>query len=487
MSDSRSGGTEAAGRRAARNTGARGAAELVGKFSTLILFAAIGRALGQGDLGVLTFAFAYAGIAMTPVGFGTDPYLVRQVARSPAEVERLFWDVLVFKLAVAGPVLAVAIALLGPLGYDGETRLVLALLALMLLLDLLAKTYHSVFTGLERGELLAGTIIAQRLFTAGVGVAILAAGAGLVAVAAVFAAGAAVHLGLAVLWLPRAIEVPPLRLNPRAWWDLTRLSSPFAVQDVLTVLIFRVDAVLLSLLTVDAAVGRYGAAYRLVEATMFVGFALNGAFAAMYVYLTRTSEPTLGGAYGRSLKVGLMLLAPVAVAMATVPGELLALVYGEGFREGSETLRLLAPVTVLLVVVAMSTSLVVSRRSPRRVLPFTAAAVVVNLGLNLALIPPLEERGAALAMLVTELLLAAVVVGLVLRETGRLPWVTLVSGALVASAASVVPLLLLRDWIGLALPAAALTYLAVLTLVERRVAPDDLRFAVGLVRRRVAR
>ena len=88
-------------------------------------------------------------------------------------------------------------------------------------------------------------------------------------------------------------------------------SAPFAVQDVFGALLFRLDAVILSLMATEAAVGRYGAAYRLLESTLFISWALNGAFVAMYAYLGRDTEPTVGAVFQRSVKAALVLLVPV--------------------------------------------------------------------------------------------------------------------------------------------------------------------------------
>ena len=62
-------------------------------------------------------------------------------------------------------------------------------------------------------------------------------------------------------------------------------------------MLFRLDTVILSLMATLAAVGRYGAAYRLLEASLFITYALMGAFVPMYTYLDEDSEPTVGGAF----------------------------------------------------------------------------------------------------------------------------------------------------------------------------------------------
>ena len=474
----------AAGRRAARNTGVRAAAEIVGKLSTLVLLGAIARELGQLELGILIFAFAYLGIVMTPIGFGTDPFLLREVARDRARADELFWNVLLFKLAVAGPVLLIGLLALWPLGYGAHSRAVVAVMAVALLLDIVAKTCHSVFNAIERSELLAMSIVSQRLFTAAAGVGMLLAGGGLLGVAAVFAAGSAIHLGLGMAFLRRSFGLPAARPRPRTWAALTRQSAPFAIQDLFTVLLFKLDAVLLSLLAAETAVARYGSAYRLLESTMFVSYALIGAFAAMFVYLGRGTAPTLAVVFSRALKAALVLLVPVAVVFSVLAEPICVLIYGRGFDDAAPSLRLLSPVVVLLCVVAISTALVQSRGSRRPLLWASGGILVLNLVLNLVLIPLWQDRGAAAAMLASELIFVIVVLALALRETGGLPWRTVLAAPLAGGALMAAAMLVLVDLGWFSLPIGAAVYAAAVVAVDRWLSPGELAAAMALARRR---
>lgn len=489
-----SGGAEQAGRRAAKNTGVRAAGEIVGKLSTLALFAVLAREVSEADLGVFIFAFAFLGIVLIPIGFGTDPYMLRQVARGRREgdpaaarraLDELFWNVLALKLAVTVPMLAAGAVALVALGYPAETRLVVAVMAGGLLLDLFAKTFHAVFTAYERSELLALSVVAQRLLTAILGVAALLAGAGLVTVAAIFSLGSVVHLGLAVLFMSRAVGLPRLSVARARWRPLTRASFPFAVQDVFTVILFKLDAVLLSVLAAEAAVGRYGAAYRLLESTLFVTFALNGAFVAMYAYLGRDTEPTVGDVFGRSIKAALVLLVPGALIFGVLAEPVCSLIFGERLADAGEALRYLAPVVVLLSVVTLCSSLIVSRRSPGLMVRLSAVMVALNIALNVILIPPYEDVGAAIAMLVTEAAFAVAALWVAARAVGGVGWRVVVAGPAVAGTVMGALLVALRDEPLLAGACGVVAYALVLVAWERARNPADLAFVRRMVLRRL--
>ena len=282
-----------AGARAARNTGARLVGEGVGKVATFIMFAALARVVGAEGLGAFVLAFAILGIAIIPVALGSDVYLLRQVTRDRAALDRLFFNILALKIVLAVPVLAIAFLVANLAGYDATTLTTIYVLSAGVLLDLMAKTLHSTFNATERGELLAAMLIVQRMVTAAVAVAALVAGFGVVTVAAVYSGGATLSFALGLLLMGRRIGLPRLHADPRGWRALVAETLPYGAQDVFGVLLFRLDAVMLLVLATEAAVGRYGAAYRLLESTLFITWALNGAFSAMYVYLDESTEPTV--------------------------------------------------------------------------------------------------------------------------------------------------------------------------------------------------
>jgi O-antigen/teichoic acid export membrane protein len=126
---------------------------------------------------------------------------------------------------------------------------------------------------------------------------------------------------------------------------------------------------------------------------------------------------------------------------------------------------------------------VVSRRDAWELLRIMIAAAIVNVLLNLALIPSWGATGAAAAMLGSSAVFAALSLRVSLHETGRIGLVSLIAAPVVAGVAMAVPLFVLRPALVPALLAGSLVYVLVAALVERIVDPADFRFAAGLVRR----
>lgn len=482
MAEAESAGDHA-GRRALRNTGVRAAAEVVGKLATFVLFAVLAREVGQEGVGAFVFAFAFLGLSMVPIALGCDSYMLRQVARDRSAADRLFFNVIALKLTMAVPVLTLCFAGVVALGYDGRTRDTVFVLAGGLMLDFLGKSLNGIFNANERSDLLARSLVIQRVTTAGLGIGALAAGYGVVTVAALYSVGSALGYLVAVGSLRRHLGVPRRTIEPAGWRRLVTRSAPFAIQDIFTALLFKLDAVILSLLVTEAAVGRYGAAYRLLESTMFVAWALNGAFVAMYAYLGRDTDPTVGAIFERSIKVALIALTPVAIAMGLLAEPIARLAFGSDFEAAAAPLRLLAPVVVALCLVTLCSSLIVTRRSAATMIRITAPIVAVNIALNLTLIPLLEDSGAALAMLVTEALFVAVAIRVAAEEVGGLAWGSMLGAPLLAGLAMAAAIVPLAGVPAVALAGGLAVYAVAFVALERAISPGDLRFMAATLKR----
>ena len=472
-----------AGERAAKNTLWRAAGEITGKLASLLLFAVMARELGQSGLGVFVFALAFGQIATMPTGLGLDRWLLRHVAADRSRLGELS-NVLALKAAMAIPVFAAAFAVIALIGDDARTREAVFLIVPGLLLESMMRSHFAVFNAYERGDLLSGCLVLQRWSAAGLGLLALAADMGVVAVAGGYSAGAAIGLIAAAWLLRRRIGRTGFAPQPRRWPALVGRTTPFAVSDLLGVGLARADAVMLSLIATQAAVGRYGAAYRLLEATFFLASAVNGAFAAMYTYLGPSSDPPLHAVFQRSLKLLLAVLVPIAAGLAILAEPVMRLFFGAGFEAGADTLRLLAPCVVLMGTVYLCTSLIVSRGSPAVMVWIGAAMLALNLTLNAILIPDHADEGAAVAMLITEAVGALVCLVVAMRRAGPVSLPATLGSPFVAGAAAAAAMLALDDAFLAAVAAGAAAYATAFVVLERLIAPDDLAFVRQLVARR---
>jgi O-antigen/teichoic acid export membrane protein len=456
--------------RVAGNTVARAAGEAVAKLGSLAFYVVMARELGHADYGAFVFALALTGTLLIASGFGTDELIARQVARDHSRAGPDLADVALLKGAMSAILLAVAVGIVVVGGYPAETQIATVIVGLGAAAEVMAKSWHAVFQGRERLELVSACLILQRLLTASVGIALLLSGAGLVAAAFAYLGGALVALAAAELALRR--HTPAARPPPR-WAGAQRLlrdGLPIGVAGLLFILILKTDVLLLSFLDSNAAVGLYAAAFRLIEGTQFLAWSFD---AAMLPWLARTRGPSLVRGYGLGLKLEAGLLLPIALVVACFAGPIVRLLYGDGYAGSITPLTLLAPTIVLYGLQSLSATLLIARDAPGVFARVAAVVAVQNVVCNAVAIPLAGPSGAAAVALSSSVLLTVLNVRQARRRAGGLQTARAFAGPLAAAAVFLPVAMLVPGPPVTAAVAALIAYAAVLLGVELGRHRDD--------------
>ncbi|WP_394741822.1 oligosaccharide flippase family protein [Natronococcus roseus] len=162
--------------------------------------------------------------------------------------------------------------------------------------------------------------------------------------------------------------------------------------------LYHVDVVLLQLWTTDETVGYYRGALSIAE------FLWLAPTAVQLVLLQRISSRWAAGDLGaiqhqaeRATRYVLLLTALLAVGVAALAADFVPLYLGSAFEPSVLPLLLLLPGVVGFAVARPTLAINQGRRSLRPLLAATGACSLVNLALNLALIPAYGMAGAAVA------------------------------------------------------------------------------------------
>ena len=466
------------------NTVFRAAADVGSKLISVGFFIVMARMLGDDAFGAFTFGLSFAALVTVLAGFGQDAILTREVARDRRRVNDYFANTLAIKLVLALPVIAVAIVGLSFVHIASTTRIVAILITVAVLAELLATTCFAVFQAFERLGFLPVVIIAQRLFTSAVGIAAMAAGAGIEAVAAIYLGGSVLALVIASWLLFRRVVRPRLTIDTARWWPLMRVALPVGVALVFQTTLFRVDASILQIFEPERVVGHYGAAYRLFESPLFISWAVAS---AVYPVLSRLTEmQDLRTVAERSLKLAIALTVPVALGAAILSEPLVKLLYGSDFDSSAGVLTLLAPTIVLFSFSHVAGILVLARNRQRWLAWIYGALAIENIAANFATIPPYGMTAAAVNTTVTEVLLFLALAAFARQLVGGLDWLRLLSGTLLAGAVAAGLMLALRGSFAAAVVAGLVGYLVVLAGFERLAYPQDVRAVARFLRRKVA-
>ena len=469
------------GRRILVNAGYRTIADVGSKIISIALYVVMARKLGDAGFGVFTFGLSFVTLVTTLGDFGQDRILTREVARDRHALTDYLGNTLALKLSLATPALVVATGFLAISGAERETQLVVLILGLAVIAELLMSTEFSVFQAFERMAPLPIVLISQRLVTATVGTIALLQGAGVVAVATIYLLGALFALLLSTWFLVR-LERPDLTVDRSRWWPLMRAAIPVGLAGVFATVLFRIDTAMLAAYESDSVVGNYGAAYRLLETTLFLSWSIGAAVYPVFSRLSRNSQPPIARLYERSLQLVIAVTLPLAVGAAILARPLIELLYTSEFSEAADALVLLAPAIALFPVCYITGYLLVSQ-DRQIVSTYTYGIVAVeNILLNLVLIPAFSLRGAAAGSSISYVIVLIVVLTFARRLAGPVDWKRILLSSVLASAAAGAAMWFLNDSFFAAVAAGVMAYVGVFLVVERLAFGTTLRSLAGLVR-----
>lgn len=470
-------------RRALGNSAILVASQLATWTTTIILTAALGRALGASGFGDLYLTLSFGLIFSVLIEFGLDQQLVRAVARDRALANAYLINSVAIKAALSVVAYLTVLVVVRLLRYDPALQLAIAVYCPILLLNGLSASLTAIYKAHEAVLFPALGTIAEKGFNCAVALVLLSQGRGVVAMAAVFVGGAALNVACQALFLRRVV-----RLERALAWDqivaLVRGALPFLLYWVFGAIYYRIDIVLLAKLTNQDTVGWYGAAYRLFDTLNFLPAIVSGVI--MFPILSRLSQQSpaeLRVALEKGLGVLLLIGIPICTGLFVLAEPIIALLYGGGeFDRAVPALRWLAVALLFLYINSIFAYAFVSINQERRMTLVAALATVINLGSNTLLIPQFGHIGAAAATVATEAFILGYLLVRLPRELLPVGGLVVFAKAAAAAAAMALALYALRGWhLAALIPVGGVVYLLVGFLL--RVVPRE---DIALVRAAVA-
>ena len=217
------------------------------------------------------------------------------------------------------------------------------------------------------------------------------------------------------------------RINWTFLKAILKKSFPFALAVFLMTVYIRFDIVILEWMLPDGLyhAGVYAASYRLLDAFNMVGYLFAGLLLPMFSKLLMAETAAAKGDILSLLRFSLQLIwagtVTFAVACFFFQKEIMAVMYPLSVDETNVQYYGLTMGFLILTLVPFSggyiySTLLTANNSLRKMNTFFFIAILVNVGLNALLIPPLKATGSAIAAFVTQTFVMAGMMWLAKRE-----------------------------------------------------------------------
>lgn len=382
------------------------------------------RAIGPEGMGMLTTAWAIAGIAGVFVSLGTRYLLVRLIVTEPSSVAELVGTAVVQRIVLCVPGAALVAGYVRFMHFPTENALVIYVFTATIFLLLIIEPLQCGFQAIERMQYLAYSDLLSKAFVTAGGIALVWVGFGPLALILLGCSVAAAVAGLNVLWARRYFNIQ-LRTTRHRLASLLRHSLTYWTFSVFFMSYLWIDSVMLAAMTNPTEVGWYGVPTKIWGALMFAPVILSTALLPRLTAAFSQGPGRLQDEARPHVELLLIIALPVAVGVVLISAQLIPIMYTDRFAPSIPVMQVLGLSALPTYLNIMLNQVLIAADRAVSWTKVMAGAAIFNPILNFFLIRYFEGHshngalGAAVSLLITEVVMALVGLAVVPRVLTR--------------------------------------------------------------------
>ena len=405
-------------RKIAKNTTVLLVAQIISYILAFFYTIYTARYLGASNFGIISFALALGAILSIFTELGLSTLTVREVSRDNSLTNKYIGNTVILKIFLSIITLVLMIVIVTLLHYPSEIAVVIYYITLSFVIGAFTSIFYSIFQVYEKMEYQSiGQIINSIIMFSGI-LFIIFFQLSIVYFGLIYLIASIISLIYAVIVCIWKFLLPNIELKDKTfkflksklvvdltlWKFLIIEAIPLTISSVFLLVAFRVDTILLNIINGNEAVGLYNAAFGLMTALMFVPFVYVSAIFPLLSRLNVSSKELLKYSYEKSFKYLFLLGMPIAVGTTLLANPIILLIYKSGFTQSIIALQILIwSIPIIFVNYILGTA-INSINKQRETVKTTFIAMLLNIVLNILLLPKYGLIVACLITVLTELI-----------------------------------------------------------------------------------
>ncbi len=352
-----------------------------------LLTLVVSRQLGPALFGIFSFLTAVVVAANCFSNLGLDTWMVREVTKTPAQGKLYLANILGLKIGTSLITLVLVFLIFRMTDLPQATLNLLWILSISLLFNTISQTlwhYGNCFKEFVYHSVLWA---ASNIIKAGLGVTLVLLFRELEPLiwGVVVAEAISLILSFCVICRRFGLFVPEFHFE--VWKDFLIRSAPIAMGMIFSVFYFRLDIVMLQLMTEEKVVGFYSAAYKLFEVAVVLPHSFMLVLFPTLVEEYHSDRSQFKDRFKKALVVYSLIGASVALVLWGFSHRIITLMYGDKFFPSIDVLDILSGAVFLFVISFLLSNVLIASGRERINTWNLVGATVLNVILNLALIP----------------------------------------------------------------------------------------------------
>lgn len=381
---------------------------LSGQVTSLVLglfyFAYMAGYLGAKNLGILNTAISLTLIIGLLGDLGLSSLMTREISRNQSLAPKYLGNILLVKVLLAVLSFAVVVVVANILGYSEPAIQVIYIIMLSTIATNFTQVFTAIFQAFERFEFQSfGVILNSILMTVGI-IFLVYHKLDLIYFSLLYFIVNSIILLYSFFICLRKLTFFDFHVD---WVFLKQIileSLPFWLNSVFVLIYFKIDMVMLSIISGDTSVGLYSASYRLIDALSFIPVVLMSTMYPVFSKFYVSSKESLEFAFKKSFKFLTIIAIPIGIGTTILAERIILFIYRDvQYSPSAVALQILIWASVLSFMNYGPSTYFSSTNRQRALMIFTCIGAVLNIFLNFILIPRFSYNGAAIATVCSEL------------------------------------------------------------------------------------
>jgi O-antigen/teichoic acid export membrane protein len=385
------------------------AANIVTYVCSAIFVIISARYFGNVKYGIFGFVISFTSILGILGNLGWNTFAVREAARDLKKTNKLLANIILLRIGIGTLVFLITCILVNLLNYPHEKIILVYILGANMFLVTLGSSFRWVFDAYQKFQYESLLRVLSAVLLLGLGILVVANGMGLVALALSNLCANAIVCGVGYFVLLRRLLRPRIRFDFGFCKYLIRETIPFSLNFIFTTIYLNLDVVLLSTIWGDAETGLYSAASKLIiMAKAVINLYIPVVFPVLSQLFVSSSEK-FKKLLNRSFIYLLMIGLGMPILATVFADRIVVQLFGSSFTQSANSLRILSWAAFLVFLNGISGTGLVCAGYQKLCTKITGIGLVLNIGLNLLLIPSLGQIGTSMSILATELVVTMLV------------------------------------------------------------------------------
>ena len=402
-----------------KNTGYLFVSGIISKALFLIQIIFIARYLGTAGFGKYAFVFAFGSLFFILSNPGLTDLTTRELARNKSKTGKYLGNLLVIKLGLCLVASLLMITTINLIDVSQELRIGIYLICFILSIDAFMGVFYSAFRAYEKMLYEALVLLIHNIIIVGLVICFLIKGYGFIWLISAFVIGKIVGLIITAYFGYKLLPKPLLKVDLRLWKYLMIKSIPFLVVFFFSSIIYRIDLVMLQFFKGETIVGLYGAAETIIRnLIIFPSVFIVSIYPSLSRYFIKDKEK-LYYLYKKSFLYVFLFSLFIVIGCFIFGKFVILLMFGKEFIESVFILKLISIGGFFLFLNLINICYLNATNKPIINAYIFIFGAVINIILNLMLIPMYSYTGAAISSIISYFIIFICgqrVVGLSLRS-----------------------------------------------------------------------